>query len=153
MYRKHVTLIIMLAILLTGCSKAETVEPTEVVETAYAMDSIIWDNKTFNAFTPVMSFESTDTMLTIFPYYASDQYITIEKIIISDNAFWKSVIKQYSDTEDLVKKDKYSYVTSKEGVTYGYLDGDTKTSGYLVTSKLPSSYVDAALKMLCSTST
>lgn len=115
-------------------------------------ESFIWDNKEIQSITPSTSFETSNEILKIYPCSEVDSYVEVKKIIISENKFWKSVKNQFKDSNNLVEKDAYSYITLSDGKTIGYLKNDKETA-YTVTTTLPSAYVDLVLKVLCNTST
>lgn len=150
-YKSILIALSVLVLMLNGCGKTEpeleVSEPVQVQPPLHEMaDSVNWDNLTIKGITPVTAFESSGAELTIFPYYDNDNHIIIEKIITSKNAFWDSVLDEYSGSNDLIIRKHYSYVTTDNGTTIGLLQMDDYA--YTVKSSLPSYYVDAVLSAL-----
>lgn len=156
MVKKLAIVLIGVTMLLCGCGKQEeevVSEPVPVSHLHEPTESIVWNNMLLNGITPVTSFESTDDTLTIFPYYDNDAHITVRKIIISDNAFWNSVISQYIDSDNIKYVNDYALVTNTDGKSFGYIGIDEKTAYIISTDTLPSAYVESTLKLLCNTNT
>lgn len=145
----NIGLITTVFVVLSGCSAKTDKVNTEVVTPLHEITKEIeWNDITLEALTPVCSYEIEDEVLYIFPYNDNDFHITVKEIFISDNGFWKTVLKS-TKKKNKVKKDKYSIVTNEKGETIGFLEKD-KNSAYLVqTSELPSSYVLYVLDYLC----
>lgn len=145
-------LILCSTILLLGCSNKneETVSVPDLRPIQYSCE---WDSVSVNSITPVSTFETEDDCLKIFPYNNSESYIKIEKILISNNGFWDTVVKEYKDTNNVRVLDNFSYVTTASKVTIGYLPLDDEYAYIVSSDTLPSSYVEKVLEMLCNTST
>lgn len=154
--RRACTLIVLVTILtLCGCgTKKVDQEQTTVPEVSYLhepIQSYTWNGYTFDNIFPASSFSETSDGLDIFPCYDSDAHISVGKIIISGNGFWDSVITQYSNTNNIVERDNYSYVTAESGETIGYIENDNNSAYVVRSSTLPSGYVDYVLSILSRT--
>lgn len=150
--RKQV-IIIACCCLLCGCSSTSNeVVPTEQPDLHEVVTSITWDNKEIDIKSPVSSYQIDGDQLIIYPYNNSDKHITLKKVLISNCRFWDTVEKGF-EKENLKKTDRYSIVTNKSGMTYGYMP-ISKTDAYIATTDtLPSSYAQELLDILCSTNT
>lgn len=152
--RNITILITLLCILLTGCGeKVKSTEPPIeepiVAEPASnIMDSFTWNNITFDNLFPATIYEETEDGLKIFPCYSKDSYILVRKIVISDNRFWESVINQFGDKNNIRETESYSYVTTSNGKTVGYIQIDDIFAFVVSTETLPGGYVDVVLSSL-----
>lgn len=145
-------MLILCATLFAGCgSKSE--ETVTAADLRPIQSSCIWESVSINSITPVSAFETEGSCLKIFPYNNSESYIKIEKILISNNGFWDTVVKEYEDTNNMRVLDNFSYVTTASKVTIGYLPLDAEYAYIVSSDTLPSSYVEKVLEMLCNTST
>lgn len=149
---KRKLLLLSLVVFLLGCGEEEIVlpEPVYVPPPLHTqMDRITWDSHLFENITPVTSYEESGDSLKVFPYFNGDFYILIEKIYLSDNKFWDSVISDYIGTPNGVDYDEFSLFTTGQGVTLGLVMADDG-SGYLVrTDNLSSAYVKRVCEVLC----
>lgn len=153
MQKYSLVFVICLALFLTGCSNESVEEPVVETELRQVTTNAVWDNRNFDSITPVCAFESTDECLKIFPYNNSEEYIKVEKILISSNGFWNTVTNEFKDTNNVRVLDNYSYITTSSKVTIGYYALDDEYAYIVSTETLPSSYVEKVLEMLWITST
>lgn len=147
-----IPLAILLTTLITGCSKAEEEEIVEqpVVHLHQQADTTVWNDKTVNAITPCCAFDSSAEKLLVYPYYDSDMAVQVEQLLLSeDNKFWEAITKEYSNTDNLITKEKYSLVTLDNGNTIGIIELEDSMCYWVTSTELPSAYVQAVLNQLC----
>lgn len=150
--QKHAFLVMLiLSLFLSGCGKEKEVVAKQ--DLYPIMSQTVWDDITITAITPVCSFISDADSLKIFPYNNKDVYISVKKVVISDNSFWKTVEAEYKSTANIKKGDGYSLITNKEHVTYGYVLINKEYAYVTSAAKLPSSYVQEVCKVICKSST
>lgn len=152
-----VVIFILVSFLLAGCSNKSVNEDdtvNDVVESSsrVILDSYDWENITVEKITPVTAFEVMGDELHIFPYNDGDDYVAVRIVYNSDNNFWGSVQNVYSGTDNFKEVGSTFLVTNETGVTYGMVEIDEEES-YLVSSSLPSSYVESVMLQLCRLST
>ena len=148
--RKSLIACLLIALLLCGCGAAE--EPVIVEEPVHVplrnvSSTVTWDNISLNSFTPVTAFDCTESTLSIFPYNDNASYIKVEKFIFSSNNLFNILVSSCS-VENVVNSDYYTLCTLPSGDTYALLKV-TSDTGYLVSTKLPSSYCKKVVEMLC----
>lgn len=146
--RKRFYLIVFAVLLLTACGSEPVIEP-EPVFLHQQSSSIVWDNLNINQITPCNAYEFNGADLQIFPYYNDTKYITIKKIILSNNNFWDTVTEPYKDSENYQAFDSCSLFTLNNGMTIGIKPIDDENAYVVFSDTLPSSYVRAVLKILC----
>lgn len=139
--------VIMLCLLLMGCSSEPVTESPVIPDKRPVMSEFSNGSISMNSITPRTSYEDSGDVVCIYPYNNSDEHITIEKILVSDCGFWTTVISEYSESNNLVKRDRYSLITLSDGTTYGYI-ANSEDTAYVLRSSLPSSYVEAVLDNL-----
>lgn len=150
MYRKCIA-ICTVCLLLTACGKdAELADniSLDAQSVSQIEHTYSWDGITFEVVFPACTFEETTDALKIFPCYSMDSYITVRRIVISGNDFWNSVISQYKDTGNIRDMEDYSYVTTENGETLGYIKCAEHEAYLVETSTLPSGYVDNVLSVI-----
>ena len=140
---------LLVSLLLVGCSAEPEVVVPEVPDKRVAQEQYTFDSVSINSITMKTAYEEVDGTLYIYPYNNSDEYITIERIVISDRGFWDTAIKEYNQSANLVQRENYSFVTLVDGTTIGYVELPDNYA-YIVKSVLPSAYVEAVLDKLCS---
>ena len=148
---KTLILICLFLLILSGCGDEQVEESSAVLDLHPISDSTVWDNITIEAITPVTAFEINDDALKIFPYNNNDKHITMRKIVISRNGFWNTVETIYDGSDNLHVTSDYVLITMSNHCTYGYVPIDDEWAYIVSTESLPSSYVEAFLRMLCST--
>lgn len=146
MLKKIITLTCM-CLLLAGCSEKEEVI-TVTPPVSERMDSVIYENFTFDAIGPVCGFILTDTSLQIHPYYDSTKHILVEKILISENGFWNTLITSQTENYVLTDSENYSLITTPSGVTFGYMRVDDEWALLFKTSDLNSGYLRLVMNKL-----
>ena len=153
--RKRVIAMLLLCVsLLSGCGKEEEVqEPVVEPDLHEIVLEYNWDGLDLKGITPVSSFEADGENLNIYPYYNNDAHISMRKIFISSNNFWSTVEKVYSEGDNYIKREKYSYVTFDNQNTVCYIPIDEETAYVIESSTLPSGYIDLFARMFCSIST
>lgn len=139
--------VVMLCLLLVGCSSEPVTETPVVPDKRPVMSEFSNGSISMNSITPRTSYEDSGDVVYIYPYNNSDEHITIEKILVSDCGFWTTVISEYSESNNLVVRDRYSLITLSDGTTYGYI-ANSEDTAYVLRSSLPSSYVEAVLDNL-----
>ena len=147
--RRVIAALLFCIVLLTACGDEEDAMPVSnepvLSEQADTMDIF---GVEFKSIGPVCGYITTDDYVEIHPYYNSDSHIRVEKILLSDRGFWKTVESSVSESAVIQEKENYSLITLKDGTTYGYKEsGD----GYAIVAKsveLPSYYVKAVMDRL-----
>ena len=150
---KKVTMCLLLALVLCcGCGKEKSDEEVVVVQDLRPISTeVTWDNISIKQITPVTAFETDASTTKIFPFNNSDKYITIEKIVISDNGFWETLSTGYKDTNNFKTADSWSLITTTDSISIGYLQLDEENAYIVKTNSLPSSYCILVLEQLCQT--
>jgi hypothetical protein len=151
--QKQALVCLALSIAILVCISREAVKADSEENTLRPVnDSIMWEDITFQSFTPCSVLELSGEDLLVFPYCDNDAYITVKKVLISDNGFWDTVVSEITNEENIRNCQNYSYVTLSNGTTLGYLPIDDESAYVCYTSVLPSSYVESTLDILWSTS-
>ena len=146
--------LLMACVILASCGNAKEEEKVVISKPPLheISSSVVWNNKKLEAITPVTAFDTTEDVLTVYPYNGSDRYVSVQIISVSENNLWKSITEPYINSANIVKGKRYSYVTLPNNVTYGYIPLSDE-SAYLVKSDCPSAYLQKVCEMLCGTST
>lgn len=150
MCKKAVIVLSLACVLIAGCSKSA--DETTPMDTSQALreiqESYTWGELEVNNISPVTAFEESGGELKIYPYNDGDSFVVVKVVYTSINDFWNTVKKTYSKTGNYKKIGDTFVVTDKTGVTYGMVKIDDDSS-YLVSSTLPSSYVESVVLDLC----
>lgn len=147
MYKRWLILSMFMLLSLTGCGKEEVIVEAPYVPMRAVQSTTMWDGHQISAITPVTAFESKEDTLLIFPYNDSSSHIKIEKIIISQNDIFSQMIKSCSE-DNIIKNAKYTLCTLEDGTTCSLIH-ITEDKGYLISTKLPSSYCGRVCELLC----
>lgn len=149
--RKWYTIVALISsVLIAGCGSEEPVIEPEAPPLHTQSESTVWDNKTVNEITPCCAFDSTESKLTIYPYFNDNQSVSVEKLLLSEqNDFWGAITESYKGTDNLLISEGYSLVTLDNGCTLGIIELEESMCYWVTSSELPSSYVQAVLKQLC----
>ena len=147
---------VSLSLILAACSKPEpeVVEEPPPVEVEVAplysyTDSIVFNNKSIKAVTPVTHMEIVGEELRIFPYFDYGEYILMKVIVNSGNNLYEKILRSNDNNPNFIlEKDRKWFYQSNAGTTIGILPIDMETSYYIETSKFPSSYVELVLDEL-----
>ena len=147
---------VSLSLILAACSKPEpeVVEEPPPVEVEVASlysytDSIVFNNKSIKAITPVTHMEIVGEELRIFPYFDYGEYILMKVIVNSGNNLYEKILRSNDNNPNFIlEKDRKWFYQSNAGTTIGILPIDMETSYYIETSKFPSSYVELVLDEL-----
>lgn len=137
--RNTLLLILAVTLLLSGCSETEE----EVVEEPYIPVSERGEDFTLgdaviNSSTPFTGYNQQDDKVLIYPYYDLDYYITAQKIMISNQDWWKTV----TEGTDVIHRDGYDILQYSSGISYGYMQMDDTTALFFRTDCLPLGYLD-----------
>lgn len=142
-------LVTLCILFLSGCGEEE-VPPVPTPPPLHTQaQSITWDGMEITEVTPVSAFEITDTCIQIFPYFNSEEYISIERIYVSENDFWNSVTSEYEGTPNHKKDTNWELFTLPSGITLGCVIIDDDECYIIRTEALSSAYVEKVCKMLC----
>lgn len=147
--RKVILLLIVIVPLLFGCTKEEPVVPT-APDLHPVVQNYLWGNVSMNSITPCCSIVENGSCIEIYPFNNNEAHITIEKIVISENGFWETFSKEYTQSDNFVSTESYSYFTDSNSVTHGYIASSDDYAYYVYTT-LPSAYLEEVMVMLCST--
>ena len=134
--------VIALLSLLCGCSKKEQVESdTGPPPISIQAEVGLLDEFTIDAIGSVCGFNNIEGGIKIYPYYNNPSHIKLKKILISENDFWNTLINSQSEEFILTKADKFTLITTPDGVTYSYYPIDTEWAIIGSTQGLNSGYL------------
>lgn len=146
---KKVLPLLCLCLLLVGCSdkEEEVVEVTSSISTQ--ADDYTFDSLVIPAIGPVCGFVEEGTTLRIYPYYDCAKHIMIEKIIVSSNDWWNTLISTQSEDYVVTTTETYSYITTPAGYTFGYIPIDSEWAYLVSTRNLNSGYLRLVMEKMC----
>lgn len=151
MSKRWLLSILLITLLMTGCSKEEPVVE-EVVEVIPPLTEIAesgdFEGFTFGAIGEHCGFVVSDDSIEIYPFHDDARHITVEKILLSELPYWES-IKSVCGEDIVIQKYKdFESFTTVDGNTYGYYALGDDTAFMFKTTDLPSYYVRAVYERL-----